>query len=127
MLLAMPTDARVISAFDISMLPLTGARVVQASVWGSSIAGVICAWGAITTGEYALFQLGFVASFCSKLSDTVSSEIGKAYGRTTYLITTMSRVPAGTEGAVSLEGTLAGVGAALGFATLALTIGQVCQ
>lgn len=94
-------------------------------MWGSSIAGVLCAWGAIVTGNYDLFQLGFVASFCSKLSDTVSSEIGKAYGKTTYLITTMRLVPAGTEGAVSAEGTLAGVAAALGFSVLALVIGQV--
>jgi uncharacterized membrane protein len=36
-------------------------------------------------------------------------QVGKAYGKTTYLITTFERVPAGTEGAVSLEGTLAGV------------------
>lgn len=94
-------------------------------MWGSSIAGVLCAWGAIVTGNYDLFQLGFVASFCSKLSDTVSSEIGKAYGKTTYLITTMRLVPAGTEGAVSAEGTLAGVAAALFFSVLALVIGQV--
>ena len=47
-------------------------------------------------------QVGFVASICSKLSDTVSSEVGKAYGRTTYLATTFERVPRGTEGAVSL-------------------------
>ena len=37
-------------------------------------------------------------------------QVGKAYGRTTYLIITLQRVPAGTEGAVSLEGTLAGEG-----------------
>ncbi|CAN0915258.1 Protein VTE6, chloroplastic [Linum grandiflorum] len=28
-------------------------------------------------------SLGFVASFCTKLNDTVSSEIGKAYAKTT--------------------------------------------
>jgi len=31
---------------------------------------------------YQLWGLGFFASFCTKLSDTVSSEIGKAYGKT---------------------------------------------
>jgi uncharacterized protein (TIGR00297 family) len=51
----------------------------------------------------------FVCSFASKLSDTFGSEFGKAYGKTTYLITTLQLVPRGTEGAVSLEGTLAGV------------------
>jgi uncharacterized protein (TIGR00297 family) len=56
-------------------------------------------------------------------ADTCSSEIGKAYGRRTFLITSFRPVPPGTEGAISLEGTLGGllgavlvaaVGAALG-------------
>ena len=72
-----------------------------------------------------LLQVGFVASFASKLADTTSSEIGKAYGQTTYLITTLQRVPRGTEGAVSLEGTAAGVVAAAGVAAMALALGQV--
>jgi uncharacterized protein (TIGR00297 family) len=66
-----------------------------------------------------------VASFCSKLSDTVSSEVGKAYGQTTYLITTFQLVPRGTEGAVSLEGTAAGAIAAVLFAVTALISSQV--
>lgn len=37
----------------------------------------------------------------------------QAYGKITYLSTTFKRVPRGTEGAVSLEGTLAGICAAL--------------
>ncbi len=49
----------------------------------------------------------------------------QAYGQTTYLITTLKRVTRGTEGAISMEGTLAGAGAALGFAALAAAIGQV--
>lgn len=57
----------------------------------------------------APLKVAYIASLATKLSDTFGSEIGKAYGRTTYLITTLARVPKGTEGAVSLEGTLAGV------------------
>ena len=53
--------------------------------------------------------IGYVASLATKLSDTFGSEIGKAYGKSTFLITSLKRVPRGTEGAVSLEGTLAGV------------------
>lgn len=96
-----------------------------ASVWGSGVAGAACALLAMLTGNYSLWQIGFVASFCSKLSDTVSSEVGKAYGKTTYLVTTFQRVPRGTEGAVSLEGTAAGVAAAVLFSGVALAIGQV--
>lgn len=71
------------------------------------------------------FQVGFVASFVSKFSDTVSSEVGKAYGKTTYLINTLKIVPRGTEGAVSLEGTAGGAAAAALFAAGAFTLGQV--
>jgi len=71
---------------------------------------MICA---LLTGAFPSFseplQVGYVASLATKLSDTFGSEIGKAYGKTAYLITTFKRVPRGTEGAVSVEGTLAGV------------------
>lgn len=69
-------------------------------------------------------QVGFAASFASKLADTTSSEIGKAYGQTTFLVTTLQRVPRGTEGAVSAEGTAAGVVAAAAVAGMAVALGQ---
>ncbi|KAI3828172.1 hypothetical protein L1987_02269 [Smallanthus sonchifolius] len=72
-----------------------------------------------------LWELGFVASFCTKLSDTVSSEIGKAYGKTTYLVTTFKVVPRGTEGAVSVEGTVAGVLASILLATVGCFLGKI--
>lgn len=61
------------------VLPIeqAGARHVQGSVWGSGLAGMLCAVAALATGAQAPWQIGFVASFVSKLSDTVSSEIGK--------------------------------------------------
>lgn len=98
---------------------------MQSSVIGSGLAGIFCAIAALATGEYSIFQVAFVASFCSKLSDTVSSEVGKGFGKTTYLVTTLQRVPPGTEGAVSAEGTMAGIAAALTYALLALVVGQV--
>jgi len=89
------------------------------NVWGSALTATICAVGAWVAGSewvtglspawVPLFALGYVASFATKLSDTTASEVGKAYGKRTFLITTLQPVPAGTEGAVSLEGTLAGV------------------
>jgi uncharacterized protein (TIGR00297 family) len=98
---------------------------VQGSVVGSGAAGIACAIAALTTGQQALFQTGFVASFASKLADTMSSEIGKGFGKSTFSITSFQRVPPGTEGAVSLEGTAAGVATALVFGLIALAIGQV--
>ena len=52
--------------------------------------------------------------------------MGKAYGRTTYSsVPPFRAVPRGTEGAVSMEGTLAGLIAAAAFALAALAAGQV--
>ncbi len=72
-----------------------------------------------------LFVLGYVASFCTKLSDTTASEVGKAYGKTTYLITSLKPVPRGTEGAVSLEGTVAGIAGSIVLAVIAWAIGMI--
>ncbi len=51
----------------------------------------------------------------------------QAYGQTTFLITTFRTVSRGTEGAVSAEGTAAGVAAALAFTGVALALGLVRQ
>jgi len=54
------------------------------------------------------------AGLAAALADTMASEIGKALGRTAYSLPDLRRVPAGTRGAVSIPGTLAGLaGAAL--------------
>ena len=96
------------------------------NVWSSALAATICA---IATLFYPsikqLFVLGYVASFCTKLADTTASEVGKAYGKTTYLITTLKPVPRGTEGAVSLEGTIAGILASVVLAVVAWIIGLI--
>ena len=97
------------------------------NVWASALTGTICAIATLFTDDYLpeLLILGYVASFSTKLADTVASEIGKAYGKRTFLITTLKPVPRGTEGAVSLEGTLAGIAASLAIALLAWIIGMV--
>lgn len=70
----------------------------------------MCALATLFLPAYIpILLIGYVASLATKLSDTFASEIGKAYGKRTFLITTFKPVPPGTEGAVSLEGTLAGV------------------
>ena len=85
-----------------------------AATRGSAATGLACAICAARGSEFLgissdLYLLGYVASLATKLSDTFASEIGKAYGKTTFLITTFERVPPGTEGAVSAEGTAASV------------------
>lgn len=59
------------------------------------------------------------------IAHTPKNTLTQAYGRTTYLITTIQLVPRGTEGAVSLEGTAAGLAAAVVYSSIALALGQV--
>lgn len=101
------------------------------SVFGSWTAGAVCAAATVAAlgglEWKALWRLGFLASFCTKLSDTISSEIGKAFGKNTYLVTSFSVVPRGTEGAVSLEGTFAGLVASVILAAVAYYINLTNQ
>jgi uncharacterized protein (TIGR00297 family) len=105
------------------------------NVWGSALTGALCAVGVLivsflnggASGPWliSLLALGYVASFSTKLADTCASEIGKAYGQRTFLITNLQPVPRGTEGAVSLEGTLAGVVASIAIALVGWAVGLI--
>jgi uncharacterized protein (TIGR00297 family) len=97
------------------------------NVWGSALTATICAIAVLfsDSGVKELLLLGYVASFSTKLSDTIASEVGKAYGKHTFLITTLKPVDRGTEGAVSLEGTLAGIAASIVMALVATLIGTI--
>jgi uncharacterized protein (TIGR00297 family) len=75
---------------------------------GSAATGLACAISSVQGSSFLgipseLFLLGYVASLATKLSDTFASEIGKAYGKTTFLITTLERVEPGTEGLCTTE------------------------
>lgn len=97
------------------------------NVWGSALTATLCALATIFVDSpiRELLILGYVASFATKLSDTTASEIGKAYGKTTFLITNFKPVPRGTEGAVSLEGTLAGIIGSLAIAIVGWSVGLI--
>ncbi len=83
------------------------------NVWGSAGVAMICAMLTFIYRENPevinLLKIGYASSLVTKLSDTFQSEIGKVYGKTTLLITTLEPVPKGTEGAISLEGYCAGI------------------
>jgi uncharacterized protein (TIGR00297 family) len=77
----------------------------------------------IASPELAL--LAFATALAAGGSDTVASEIGKAWGKRTYLITTLGRVPPGTSGAVSVEGTVAGIAGAFVLGGAAVAFGLI--
>lgn len=84
--------------------------------------GNISKW--LSISEQCL-KVGFSGAIAAKCADTSSSEIGKAYGTRTFLITSFQEVPSGTEGGVSIEGTTAGFFAALFTGILAYKVGLV--
>ena len=75
-----------------------GGRRGPENVWGSAATGLMCAIAASQGGglfglSEDVYILAYVASLATKISDTFASEIGKAYGKTTFLITNLKRVP----------------------------------
>lgn len=84
----------------------------------AAIAGIV----ALTGTAPDLARLAFVVALTAAGSDTIASEIGKAFGRHTVSITSLKGVPPGTSGAMSLEGTAAGVAGALALGTVAVVL-----
>nr|MDP9119929.1 DUF92 domain-containing protein [Acidobacteriota bacterium] len=99
-----------------------GRRSARHALANAGVAAA-CALFAALTGHPVLFAIAFAGAFATAAADTSSSEIGQLIGRRTFLITTFRPVPRGTEGAVSLEGTLAGVAASLIVAALGAGVG----
>ena len=93
--------------------------------FANATTGVAFAFLAVATEYPGAMLAGLVAAFATAAADTVASEIGQAYGRRHYLVTTLRRVPAGTDGAVSIAGTLAGIAAAVAMGGLAWAVGLV--
>jgi len=69
--------------------------------------------------------IAFTAALTAGASDTIASEIGKAWGRKTFSILPPRPVTPGTSGAMSLEGTAAGLIGAAALAALAIALGVV--
>lgn len=101
-----------------------GGRRGAKNALANCVVAVFCAALAALTGS-AAFVAAFVASLGAAFADTAESEVGQLYGHTPRLITTMRKVPPGTDGAVSLPGTFAGFAAAGLTAGLGMALGLV--
>ena len=73
------------------------------------------------------YSAAYVAAIGAALADTAESEVGQLSRRAPRLLTSMREVPPGTDGAVSLIGTLAGISAAGLTAGLGLLLGLVAD
>ena len=99
-----------------------GGRRSARNALANCAVATLCAILAAATGSESLIA-AFVAALGAAFADTAESEMGQLFSRTPRLITTLQKVPPGTDGAISLPGTLAGVGAAGLTAILALALG----
>ena len=104
-----------------------GGRRGPENVWGSALVGAGLAMLAARAplAWVSPLLVAFAASFSAKLADTCGSEIGKRWGRHTLLITSLRPVPPGTEGAVSLEGTIASLAGGLLMALMMRGLGLI--
>jgi uncharacterized protein (TIGR00297 family) len=87
--------------------PRTGRRASQV-IANLGIAAICAAFSSHSSLAYA----AAIAALAEAAADTVSSEIGQAVAGPAILISTFHRVPPGTDGAISLTGTLSGIAAA---------------
>ena len=129
-------DDRLFLLFIVSFALIAGVKVAarvstgasDVARWGAAnflySAGLPVAALAVATfmDDAASWEMGALAGLATVVGDNASAEIGTMARSPTYLITTRERVEPGTDGAVSLPGTLAGItGSALfGLAVLAL-------
>jgi uncharacterized protein (TIGR00297 family) len=100
-----------------------GRRGARNALANCSVALLCALLAALIPSE--AFAAAFVASLGAALADTAESEVGQLANRTPRLITTLRKVPPGTDGAVSLPGTFAGLAAAALTALLGLSLGLV--
>lgn len=103
------------------------ASQVLANLSVAAIAGLLSA----VVQWRSLFLVLAAAALAEAAADTVSSECGQAVGDTATLITTWEQVPAGTDGGITLAGTVAGLVAAIlvaavCFATRLISVRQAC-
>ena len=110
---------------------LPGIALGKGSIRGAKNALANCSLAAVFAFlSYAtlysnIFLLCLAASLAAAAGDTVSTEIGQSYGKKAFFIASRRAVPPGTEGAVSLEGTLAGFLASFFMAAGALFLGII--
>jgi len=84
-----------------------------------------CAALSVLSHSRGFFLVAVAAALSEAAADTVSSELGQAFSAKAHLITSWNVVPPGTDGAVSVAGTLAGIIAAAIVSSVCVLCGLV--
>jgi len=105
-----------------------GVAGLLASMGGITLLQSLSSSGSINLAEDRV-QVMVLAALAEATADTVSAEIGQAFGGTPFLLTNLRKVAPGTDGAITPLGTLVGVAAAVlvvagGVWAMALGIGS---
>jgi uncharacterized protein (TIGR00297 family) len=72
-------------------------------------AGMAAGLGLVQPGYQTIAAVAAIAALAEAAADTLASELGAVLGGQPWMITTLRRVPAGTDGAISLAGTGSGL------------------
>lgn len=88
----------------------------------AALAGALSAARALDGGERFPWEFAALCGLAVVVSDNAAAEVGTASRAASYLITSGRRVPPGTDGAVSLPGSLAGLAWSAAFALVALAV-----
>ena len=102
-----------------------GGRRGGGNAFANTGLAAVAAVAAVATPFHDAALVAFVAVLATGGGDTVASEIGKAWGGKTYLPSTLSEVRPGTPGAVSFEGSAAGILGALALAACGALVGLI--
>jgi uncharacterized protein (TIGR00297 family) len=102
-------------------------RTWKNAVANAGVATLLAIVSLFITQDYihSLIVAAFVASLVSALSDTLSHELGVTFGGKPRLITSLQPVPPGTDGAISLIGTLVGLVACVYLSGIALAFSLI--
>ncbi|MFQ5653460.1 MAG: DUF92 domain-containing protein, partial [Planctomycetota bacterium] len=98
-----------------------GARGAREALANTGVALLLALAGLFWELPWLPFAVG--GAFATALADTAASELGPIWGRRTVHPLTLRRVAPGSEGGISLEGTLAGTAGALLVAAAAAATG----
>jgi uncharacterized protein (TIGR00297 family) len=77
------------------------------------VAGLAAAAALSLASLVPWYAVAVTAALAEATADTLASELGEVLGGQPFMVTTFRRVPPGTDGAVSLAGTVAGTSAAV--------------